>query len=170
MPKKKHLLEKDMDRLYNEVFLLRAIKLAEENAQNCTGGPFAALVVKEGAVIAEAVNTVTVDNDPTAHAEVNAIRKACQKLHTFRLEGCQIYCSCEPCPMCLGAIFWSHPDVVFFAASQHQASHCGFDDSFIYDQIPIPDEQRKIPFVHKIIQNADAPFQQWNLNKDKVTY
>lgn len=159
-----------MSHLYNEIFLLRAIELAEENAKSCSGGPFAALIVKEGVVIAEAVNTVTPDNDPTAHAEVNAIRQACQKLHTFHLDGCQMYASCEPCPMCLGAIFWAHLDVIYFAAAQNQAAESGFDDSFIYQQISCAPDERNIPFVHKIIPKSNAPFDQWKSNNQKVTY
>ncbi|MDD4847296.1 MAG: nucleoside deaminase [Bacteroidales bacterium] len=159
-----------MNDLYKEHYLLRAIELAENNAKNGTGGPFAALVVKDDVIIAEAVNTVTPDKDPTAHAEVNAIRIACQKLNTFRLDGCQIYASCEPCPMCLGAIFWAHPDVVFYAATQQQASQSGFDDSFIYEQIALPNDQRKIAFIHKIVAISETPFQQWSSNDQKVTY
>lgn len=155
---------------YEERFLLKAITLATENAKNATGGPFAAIVVKDGKIIAEAVNTVTVVNDPTAHAEINAIRKACDYLQSFSLKGCQIYASCEPCPMCLGAIFWARPDVVYFAATQNQASAIGFDDSFIYQQIDIEGEKRQIPFIHQPINIANQPFETWKLNSNNIQY
>jgi len=121
----------------SQSFLERAIALAVANARNSDGGPFAALVVKDGRVIAEGVNLVTSANDPTAHAEVVAIRAACRALGHFQLEGCEIYSSCEPCPMCLGAIYWARPARVYYAATAADASQAGFDDSFIYRQIAL---------------------------------
>ena len=112
--------------------MLRAVSLAERNAASVTGGPFGAVIVKDGKVVAEASNTVTVDNDPTAHAEVNAIRKACAALGTFDLSGCELYTSCEPCPMCLAACYWAHIDRVYYAADREDAAAAGFDDSDIY--------------------------------------
>lgn len=159
-----------MDNLFNEDYLLKAIDLATKSAKQGDGGPFAALVVKDGKIIAEAVNTVTFDNDPTAHAEVNAIRLACKNLKTFNLTGCQVYASCEPCPMCLGAIFWARPDVVYFSATKEQATQGGFDDSFIYEQINLPEQNRKIPFIHKINSKSINPFVEWENNKNKITY
>ena len=131
-----------------EELMLRAIELAERNAASVTGGPFGAVVVKDGKVIAEASNTVTVDNDPTAHAEVNAIRKACAALGTFDLSGCELYTSCEPCPMCLAACYWAHIDKVYYAADREDAAAAGFDDSDIYREVALPVDGRKIPFVH----------------------
>lgn len=159
-----------MDVHYDERFLLKAIELAAKNAEKANGGPFAAIVVKDGIIISEAVNTVTSDNDPTAHAEVNAIRKACKALGSFSLQGCQVYASCEPCPMCLGAIFWARPQVVYYAATQNQATDGGFDDSFIYQQIEIEDKNRKIPFIHKNIKSSNQPFELWNINKNNIKY
>jgi len=121
----------------NPRFLQRAIALAAGNARTSAGGPFGAVVVKDGVVIGEGVNQVTAHHDPTAHAEVLAIREACRKLGVFQLPGCELYTSCEPCPMCLGAIYWARVDRVYFAATQQQAAEAGFDDAFIYQQIPL---------------------------------
>src|SRR5215813_15174684 len=131
----------------NPAFLEQAIELAVENVRR-DGGPFAALVVKDGVVIATGVNQVTRTNDPTAHAEIVAIREACRVLGDFQLSGCDLYASCEPCPMCLGAIYWARPSRVFFAATHEQAAAAGFDDSFIYQQIAVPQGERDIPMVH----------------------
>lgn len=159
-----------MNSQYEERFMLRAIELATKNVENCKGGPFGSVVVKDGQILAEAVNTVTSDNDPTSHAEINAIRQACKKTGSFSLEGCQIYASCEPCPMCLGAIFWARPEVVYFAENQHQAADYGFDDSFIYEQIQLQNEQRKIPFIKKDIPNSSQPFEAWKNNEKSIKY
>lgn len=151
-------------------FIEHAIKLAEENVNSGKGGPFAAIVVKNGEIIAEGVNTVTTTNDPTAHAEVNAIRNACKVLNTFQLTGCELYSSCEPCPMCLGAIYWSRPDRIFYAASKDDASRSGFDDSFIYKEILKADAQRSIPFVMVETKKKLLPFQLWNNSSNKIEY
>lgn len=159
-----------MERSYNEKFLYRAIALANNNIEQGTGGPFAAVIVKDGEIVAESVNTVTSDNDPTAHAEINAIREACKKLGDFQLSGCQLYASCEPCPMCLGAIYWARPDVVFFAASQEDAAFGGFDDAFIYDEIEKSQTERTIPFIRKPLPEGRKVFENWNRTEHKITY
>lgn len=153
-----------------EELMLRAIELAERNASSVTGGPFGAVVVKDGKVIAEASNTVTVDNDPTAHAEVNAIRKACTVLGTFDLSGCELYTSCEPCPMCLAACYWAHIDKVYYAADREDAAAAGFDDSDIYREVALPVDRRRIPFVHIMEKEGLRPFMLWNSNDKKVEY
>lgn len=153
-----------------EELMLRAIALAERNASSVTGGPFGAVVVKDGKVIAEASNTVTVDNDPTAHAEVNAIRKACAALGTFDLSGCELYTSCEPCPMCLAACYWAHIDKVYYAADREDAAAAGFDDSDIYREVALPVDRRRIPFVHIMEKEGLRPFMLWNSNDKKVEY
>lgn len=153
-----------------EELMLRAVELAERNASSVTGGPFGAVVVKDGKVIAEASNTVTVDNDPTAHAEVNAIRKACTALGTFDLSGCELYTSCEPCPMCLAACYWAHIDKVYYAADREDAAAAGFDDSDIYREVALPVDRRRIPFVHIMEKEGLRPFMLWNSNDKKVEY
>lgn len=153
-----------------EELMLRAIEFAERNASSVTGGPFGAVVVKDGKVIAEASNTVTVDNDPTAHAEVNAIRKACTALGTFDLSGCELYTSCEPCPMCLAACYWAHIDKVYYAADREDAAAAGFDDSDIYREVALPVDRRRIPFVHIMEKEGLRPFMLWNSNDKKVEY
>ena len=152
--------------------MLRAVALAERNAASVTGGPFGAVIVKDGKVVAEASNTVTVDNDPTAHAEVNAIRKACAALGTgtFDLSGCELYTSCEPCPMCLAACYWAHIDRVYYAADREDAAAAGFDDSDIYREVALPVDGRKIPFVHIMEKEGLRPFMLWASNDKKVEY
>ena len=150
-------------------FMKQAIELAVENVRR-EGGPFAALVVKDGIVIATGANQVTRSSDPTAHAEIVAIREACRVLGDFQLTGCDIYTSCEPCPMCLGAIFWARPARVFFAATHDAASAAGFDDSFIYRQIDVPHLQRSIPMVHVVDERAARPFEEWVNKPDKTEY
>jgi guanine deaminase len=150
-------------------FIQRAIQLAVENVHR-EGGPFAALVVKEGAIVAVGCNQVTRTHDPTAHAEVVAIREACSVLGAFQLGGCDIYCSCEPCPMCLGAIFWARPDRVFFAATAIDAAAAGFDDRFIYEQIAVPHSERSIPMIHVVEPESARPFQEWVSNPHKTAY
>ena len=159
-----------MNTPYNEYFLLRAIALANANIENGTGGPFGAVVVKDDVIIAESGNTVTCDNDPTAHAEVNVIRAACKVLGHFQLEGCQLYTSCEPCPMCLGAIYWARPDAVYYAATQKDAAAGGFDDAFIYREINKQGEERAIPFVGKITPEGKQVFKNWLEQEDKTFY
>lgn len=156
---------KELDRK----FMLDAIELSKENVTK-GGGPFGAVIVKEGKIIAAAANSVTRDNDPTAHAEVNAIRKACALLKTFDLSGCVIYTSCEPCPMCLGAIYWAHIDKVFYGNNKRDARQIGFDDKFIYDELELPIEQRKIAFVQLLPEEAIKGFQAWTSKEDKIEY
>jgi len=159
-----------MDTNYNEHFLLRAINLANTNIANGIGGPFGAVIVKDGKIITESGNTVTCDNDPTAHAEVNVIRAACKKLGHFQLDGCQLYTSCEPCPMCLGAIYWARLDAVFYAATQKDAAHGGFDDAFIYREINKSGEERNIPFIGKILPEGVQVFENWLQSEQKINY
>ncbi len=150
-------------------FMKRAIDLALRNIEQ-GGGPFGAIVVKDGEIIAEGWNEVTPNNDPTAHAEVQAIRKACKKLSSFELTGCEVYTSCEPCPMCLGAIYWSRPAKVYYALSREDAAGVGFDDEFIYQEIQIPHEKRKIPMHFLNHEDASAVFSTWKLKEDKTHY
>ena len=151
-------------------FILKCIQLAAENVKSGRGGPFAAMVVKEGRIIATGTNQVTSTLDPTAHAEVVAIRKACQAVGHFELTGCEIYCSCEPCPMCLGAIYWSRPAQVFFAATAHDAADAGFDDSFIKEQILLPYERQRLAIEHLVHKEALTPFAAWKAKPDKIVY
>lgn len=149
--------------------MARAIQLSAENVQR-GGGPFGAVIVRDSAIIAEGVNQVTATNDPTAHAEVLAIRDACRKLGVFDLAGCEIYSSCEPCPMCLGAIYWAHLSQIYYANSASDASAIGFDDSFIYHELAQPHAQRKIPMVQVMRDEALAAFEAWNSLTTKVRY
>lgn len=150
-------------------FMAMAITLAEENiAQG--GGPFGAVIVKEGEVIASAGNRVVPNHDPTAHAEVNAIREACSKLQTFSLKGCTIYASCEPCPMCLSAIYWAGIERVCYANTKADAAAINFDDSFIYDQLSLPEDQRSIAFEQYMHEEALKAFKLWQENPDKIAY
>lgn len=155
---------------YNSEFMKEAIRIAVENVENKTGGPFGAVVVKEGKIIASSGNTVVPDNDPTAHAEVNAIRKACRGLKSFQLTGCEIYSSCEPCPMCLGAIYWARPKAVYYACTKEDAAEGGFDDSFIYKEIVLDGSRRFIPFVNQKEEGAGKEFELWRSINDKVEY
>jgi guanine deaminase len=151
-------------------FMARAIALSLENVRTGTGGPFAAVVVKDGEIIAEGANAVTTTNDPTAHAEVVAIREACRKLKSFDLSGCEIYTSCEPCPMCLGAIYWARPARVYFANSAADAAQAGFDDAFIYQEIGRPHPERAIPMIQLAQDGALAAFRAWQEKEDKIRY
>ena len=150
-------------------FMLDAIRLSVENVEK-GGGPFGAVIVRDGKIIARGANRVTISNDPTAHAEVNVIREACQKLGTFDLSGCIIYTSCEPCPMCLGAIYWSHIDKVYYANTKTDARNIGFDDSFIYDEIAVPIDQRKVKFMQVLPGEAIKAFNHWHEKEDKIKY
>ena len=156
--------------MYTKKFMEEAIRLAKENVKNGTGGHFGAVIVKEGEIIAACGNSVTPDNDPTAHAEVNAIREACRKLKTHQLEGCEVYASCEPCPMCLGAIYWARPAKVYYASTKDDAAAAGFDDSFIYKEIALPEIKRSIPFLHEKEPDAGEEFRLWNITNIKVEY
>lgn len=158
--------------LTHEELLRKAISFATNNIQE-SGGPFGALIASNGVIIATGCNRVTADHDPTAHAEVNAIREACKKLGTFNLSGCDIYTSCEPCPMCLSAIYWAHLDRIFYAASQKDAAKVGFDDSFIYHEISLPVAERTIP-MQTLSTFPDTektlPFDLWEKQIDKTEY
>ena len=147
----------------------QVIELAVDSVRH-DGGPFAALVVRDGVVIATGTNRVTATHDPTAHAEIVAIREACRVLGDFRLAGCDVYSSCEPCPMCLGALFWARPARVYFAARQSDASAAGFDDSFIYRQIDVSPAERSIPMVQVADPGANRPFEAWASKPDKKGY
>lgn len=149
--------------------MARAIELALENVRN-GGGPFAAVIVKNGSIIAEGANRVTALNDPTAHAEVVAIRTACAALGSFQLDGCDVYTTSEPCPMCLGAIYWARPARVYFASSKADAAQAGFDDAFIYEQIALLPELRKIPFLELMRDESLACFQAWKDNPNRIDY
>ncbi|MDR1405591.1 MAG: nucleoside deaminase [Prevotellaceae bacterium] len=151
-------------------FLREAIRLAEENISQQGGGPFGAVIVKNGEIIATATNTVTTGNDPTAHAEVNAIRAACRKLDTFDLNDCEIYASCEPCPMCLAAIYWARIGKVYFAGNRLDAQAAGFDDSFIYEELEKPLNKRKIPAIHALHEEGRQPLQHWIAAENKTKY
>lgn len=150
-------------------FMQRAIDLAAESVKK-GGGPFGAVVVKDGKVIAESANSVTPDNDPTAHAEVNAIRLACKKLGTFMLDGCEIYASCEPCPMCLGAIYWAHIKTIYYAGTRSDAAKAGFDDDFIYREININPEKRSVPAFNYMPNEGAAVFKLWLDKEDRTNY
>lgn len=156
--------------MYDKKYMEEAIHLAIDNVKNGTGGPFGAVIVKDGKVIAACGNSVTPDNDPTAHAEVNAIREACRRLGSHQLEGCEIYASCEPCPMCLGAIYWARPAKVYYASTKEDAAGAGFDDSFIYKEIALPELKRSIPFINEKEPDTGAEFRLWKENESRVEY
>jgi len=150
-------------------FMLRAIELSISSAKD-TGGPFGCVMVKDDKIIAEGSNKVTFSNDPTAHAEIVAIREACKKLNTFNLSGCDLYASCEPCPMCLSAIYWSHVDNIFYANTREDAKKINFDDSLIYSEISKKNEDRKIPIKQMLRDEALKAFEIWNKKTDKIEY
>ena len=153
----------------HEDFMRQAIALAKENIKS-GGCPFGAIFVKDGKVVAMGANRVTANNDPTAHAEVSAIRAACTKLGTFDLSGCVIYTSCEPCPMCLGAIYWAHLDKIYYGANQFDAASVDFDDSFIYRELEVAPEKRNKPMENILHDEALAPFKAWKEKEDKIRY
>lgn len=154
----------------NAVFMLEAIRLSINNVEEGKGGPFAAIVVKNGKIIARGVNQVTKNNDPTAHAEVVAIRNACTALNSFQLDDCEIYTSCEPCPMCLGAIYWARPAKLFYANSKEDAAAINFDDQFIYEEIAKPIAERKL-FTQQVLQEeAMEAFKKWSESTIKTEY
>jgi tRNA(Arg) A34 adenosine deaminase TadA len=148
----------------------RAIALALENVRSGRGGPFAALVAKDGRVIAEGANSVTSTNDPTAHAEIVAIREACRVLRNFQLAECDLYTTCEPCPMCLGAIYWARPARVFYAGLAADAADAGFDDAFIYDELKVAPEERRIPMLQCMREESLAIFSAWKRQPNKAPY
>ncbi len=151
-------------------FLRMAIELARQGMNNNEGGPFGALVVKDGQIIGRGNNRVTSSNDPTAHAEVVAIRDACQSLGHFQLEDCVLYTSCEPCPMCLGAIYWARPDRIVFAASREDAAAAGFDDDFIYEEINLLPAERSISASQDLAEEANGVFEEWKQKMDRREY
>ena len=151
-------------------YIKEAIDLAVENVKSGRGGPFGALVVKDNKIIARGTNQVTSINDPTAHAEIVAIRNACKFLNTYQLAGCEFYSSCEPCPMCLGAIYWARPDALFFGAKKEMASNVEFDDSLIYKEIILPLNKRKISTRYIKNKYSNIPFKAWEDKHNKVEY
>lgn len=153
-----------------EDFMREAIRLSIDNVESGKGGPFAAVIVKDGKIIASGVNEVTSSNDPTAHAEVVAIRKACSTLHSFQLDGCEIYCSCEPCPMCLGAIYWARAAKIYFANTKEDAAAVDFDDKFIYDEIDLSHTGRKLITQQLLREEALIAFEKWKTSPLKMKY
>ena len=147
-----------------------AIDTALDNIKSNNGGPFGAVIVKDGVLIAKSPNTVTSSNDPTAHAEINAIRLACKELNTFDLSGCEIYSSCEPCPMCLSAIYWARISKVYYAADRFDAQKAGFDDSFIYNEISISEKERSIYMENAMHKEGQLPFELWQETENKTKY
>ena len=154
----------------NNKFMKRAIELAKENANSTNGGPFGAVIVKDGKIIGEGFNSVTTNNDPTAHAEINAIRDACKNLSSYQLDDCELYASSEPCPMCLGAIYWARVKKIYYACSLEEAKNHNFDDVFIYDEFKKPNELRLIP-SEQIMKNEGIDiFKYWHKNEKKIEY
>jgi len=151
-------------------FMARAIQLSIDGVRSGRGGPFGTVIVRNGQIVAEGMNQVTSTNDPTAHAEVVAIRAACAKLGVFQLKDCELYTSCEPCPMCLGAIYWAHLARIYFANSAEDAANIGFDDSFIYGELKLPHSNRRIPAVQIMREEALAAFRLWKEKPDKIPY
>ena len=151
-------------------FMRMAIALSEQNVAQGLGGPFGAVIVKDNKVVSASANTVVPSNDPTAHAEVSAIRLACQELNTYNLEGCVIYTSCEPCPMCLGAIYWARIEKIYYGNNKSDAAAIGFDDQFIYEELDRPKEQRKLPVVEMLRDEALGAFKAWETSVAKTHY
>jgi tRNA(Arg) A34 adenosine deaminase TadA len=151
-------------------FIKRAIELSEKGMDAHAGGPFGAVIVKNGEIVAEGFNQVTSSNDPTAHAEMVAIRKACEKLNSFQLDDCIIYTSCEPCPMCLGAIYWARPKAVYYACTKKDAAEIGFDDDFIYDELDKNIENRTIKFINIEREEGRKIFQKWEAKEGRIDY
>src|ERR1700682_895184 len=154
----------------DNAFMARAIQLSVDNVRSGSGGPFGAIIVKEGVGVAEAANQGTATTDPTAHAEMLAIRQACQRLRCFELRGSDLYSSCEPCPMCLGAIYWARISKVYFGNLAADAAKIGFDDSTIYAEITRPHAQREIPMIQMMREEALAAFRMWEQNPGKIRY
>ena len=154
----------------DQQYLQEALDLARKGMQSGAGGPFGAVIVRNGEIVGRGYNRVTSTNDPTAHAEVVAIRDACKNLGSFQLDDCVLYTSCEPCPMCLGAIYWARPDKVYYGSNQVDAANIGFDDAFIYKEIPLPYEKRSIPFEQIGREIALEPFNKWSEKQDKIEY
>jgi tRNA(Arg) A34 adenosine deaminase TadA len=159
-----------MEMQEHEKFMRMAIELSEHNVKQGVGGPFGAVIVKDGMVVARSANMVVPQNDPTAHAEISAIRLACQELGTYNLQGCVIYTSCEPCPMCLGAIYWAHIDTIYYGNTKTDAAAIGFDDHFIYQELERPVHQRKLQIVQLLHNEALPVFQLWKSSGSKIGY
>ncbi len=167
----KAIQNNDYDSIDNhEHFMNEAVKNAIQGMNNNEGGPFGCVIVKNGKIVGKGNNKVTSSNDPTAHAEVTAIRDACKNLNSFQLDDCIIYTSCEPCPMCLGAIYWARPKKVYFGSNKKDAANIGFDDAFIYKELPLPFNQRSIPFEQINRDNALKAFKLWGEKEDKTEY
>ncbi|MFQ5680124.1 MAG: nucleoside deaminase [Gemmatimonadota bacterium] len=154
----------------HERFLREAMRLAAENVRAGVGGPFGALVVREGEIVARGMNRVTLEGDPTAHAEIVAIREACRKLGSFQLDGCDVYTSSEPCPMCLGAIYWARPRALYFATGREAAAEAGFDDGLIYEELAKPAEDRSIRMQAVEVEGSEEPFRLWLASEDRIEY
>ena len=154
----------------HEKFMRRAIELARKGVDENRGGPFGCVIVKDGVIIGEGFNQVTSSNDPTAHAEIVAVRNACKTLNSFQLEGCTVYTSCEPCPMCLGAIFWARPSAIFMAATRDDAAAAGFDDDVFYSELEKPNDARELKMESLLREESQAVFQSWIEKPDKVEY
>ena len=167
MPNSSHIAVMTVEDLH---WIEKAVSLSREGMQSAKGGPFGCVIVKDGQIVGVGNNAVTSTNDPTAHAEVVAIRNACQQLNSFQLDGCTLYTSCEPCPMCLGAIYWARPDRVVYANTRKDAAAIGFDDDLIYREIVLSDKQRSIPFEHQPSEEALKVFKDWENMQDKVRY
>ncbi|MBK6878891.1 MAG: nucleoside deaminase [Ignavibacteria bacterium] len=158
-----------MSEEFHRKMMEEAIRLSLENIKN-SGGPFGAVITKNGEIVATGVNRVTSKNDPTAHAEIEAIREACKRLQTFDLSDCEIYSSCEPCPMCLSAIYWSRLSKIFYGGTRHDAGNAGFRDDFLYDEIAAEIEKRKIPSINLMNKEAIEAFEKWMENPEKTDY
>lgn len=154
----------------DDFFLREAIRLARNGMNSRQGGPFGAVVVRDGVIVGQGCNRVTSTNDPTAHAEVVAIRDACQRLGTFQLTGCTLYASCEPCPMCLGAIYWARPNRIVYGSFHSDAARVGFDDQFIYEQLDKPRAERQIPMQQRLRDEANAVFVEWEALRERIHY
>jgi len=159
-----------MEMKEHEKFMRMAIELSKQNVKGTVGGPFGAVIVKNGELVAASANQVVQQNDPTAHAEVSAIRLACQQLGTYDLTGCVIYTSCEPCPMCLGAIYWAHINIVYYGNTRVDAAEIGFDDHFIYKEMELPMNQRKLQIIQLLRDEAISAFKLWSDSGLKIGY
>ncbi|WNQ12476.1 nucleoside deaminase [Paenibacillus aurantius] len=155
---------------YDERFMEMAVRLATDNVTSSHGGPFGCVIVRDGQVIGTGVNEVTAHYDPSAHAEVQAIRAACSRLQSFQLTGCEVYASCEPCPMCFGALYWARPAAIYFGSTKEDAASIGFDDAFIYEELDRPMEKRSIPMIRKVTAATGEPFQAWTRSAAKKEY
>jgi tRNA(Arg) A34 adenosine deaminase TadA len=151
-------------------FMRRAIELARAGAESNAGGPFGCVIAKDGRIVGEGCNQVTSTNDPTAHAEIVAIRNACASLGSFQLTGCVVYTSCEPCPMCLGAIYWARPSAIYFAGTREDAAAAGFDDDLFYDELDRPNDERQLKLQPLLREDSQKVFSEWIANPNKVEY